>query len=403
MASVWRATCVCVLLTGSARAQALDHVEVEDTDGWEIPHRLTQPPLAQAKPIAAVDDLMAQAHPGADGRFYVERGDASLKLTVDPKLQQKLTQYLVDYETPYAAVVAMEPATGRVLAMAEYSHQRPDLRGLCSQALYPAASIFKIVTAAALLSGDVKPETSACFHGGKRHLTEALLTDSKRDGRCFDLSNALAFSANVVFAKFTARYLDTAVLELWANAFRFNRAWNTAVPIGVSKASIPEERFDLAMTGAGFGDVYMSPLHGAAMASAVANGGVWQQPVFFERDVAPKLSENPADRVLSPEKASALTNMMELTVTKGTARRIFRERGYRVQGAVGKTGSLADKKPFRDYSWFIGFAPKEAPQVAVAAVVVNEPKWRIRATWLGREAMRLGLESLNRAAKYPEK
>lgn len=74
-----------------------------------------------------------------------------------------------------------------------------------------------------------------------------------------------------------------------------------------------------------------------------------------------------------------------------------------MQGAVGKTGSLADKKPFRDYSWFVGFAPKEDPKIAVAAVIVNDPKWRIRATWLGREAMRLGMQNLSRDAKAPAK
>jgi membrane carboxypeptidase/penicillin-binding protein len=59
---------------------------------------------------------------------------------------------------------------------------------------------------------------------------------------------------------------------------------------------------------------------------------------------------------MSPEQAALLTEMMEETVTTGTARRIFRQRGFRVPGAVGKTGSLADKQPFRDYSWFVGFA-----------------------------------------------
>jgi membrane peptidoglycan carboxypeptidase len=87
-----------------------------------------------------------------------------------------------------------------------------------------------------------------------------------------------------------------------------------------------------------------------------------------------------------------MARMLEKTVTSGTARRVFRERGFRVDDAVGKTGTLADKSPFRDYSWFVGYAPKDNPRVAVAAVVVNDPYWRIRATWLGREAMRLALE-----------
>src|SRR5690606_16694211 len=86
--------------------------------------------------------------------------------------------------------------------------------------------------------------------------------------------------------------------------------------------------------------------------------------------------------------------------TRGTARRVFAERGYRVEGAVGKTGTLADNRPFRDYSWFIGYAPKDNPRVAVAVVVVNDPIWHIRATWLGREAMRLALARLEGAVAH---
>jgi penicillin-binding protein A len=126
------------------------------------------------------------------------------------------------------------------------------------------------------------------------------------------------------------------------------------------------------------------------MAAVPANGGVWRQPVLFESQVQ---SSAAADaRVVSEEHAVLLTDMMEETVTAGTARRTFRERGFRVPGAVGKTGCLADRNPFRDYSWFVGFAPRDNPRVAVAAVIVNDPKWRIRATYLGREALRLYLE-----------
>ncbi|HZX41070.1 MAG TPA: penicillin-binding transpeptidase domain-containing protein, partial [Myxococcaceae bacterium] len=149
------------------------------------------------------------------------------------------------------------------------------------------------------------------------------------------------------------------------------------------------EPLELARTGAGFGDVYLSPLHGALIASVAANHGLWHAPILFERDLA---SAPDPERVLSEERARALTGMMEETVTHGTARRFFRLRELR--GAVGKTGSLADRNPFRDYSWFVGFAPKDDPRIAVAAVVVNEPRWRIRAPWLAREAMRLGLDAV---------
>src|SRR5262249_62428843 len=85
----------------------------------------------------------------------------------------------------------------------------------------------------------------------------------------------------------------------------------------------------------------------------------------------------------------------------GTARRTFRQRGFQVPGAVGKTGSLADKNPFRDYSWFVGYAPKDDPKVAVAAVIVNDLVWRMRATYPGRETPRPALEGENRWRTQP--
>jgi cell division protein FtsI/penicillin-binding protein 2 len=89
--------------------------------------------------------------------------------------------------------------------------------------------------------------------------------------------------------------------------------------------------------------------------------------------------------------AGQLADMMARTISGGTARRAFRERGRPVMKGIevaGKTGSLDDKKPFRDYTWFVGFAPKEQPTIALAAVVVNGPLWRVRAPYVAREALR---------------
>jgi penicillin-binding protein A len=289
--------------------------------------------------------------------------------------------------------VVLEPSTGRVLAMAEHSEAQPGLRGLATRAVFPAASIFKIITGAALLEAGVSPLDETCFHGGKRRLSETLLQDSARDGQCHSLAEAMGKSANVVFAKLTQRYLSPEALKRAAARFRFNREISFPVPTDVSLAAVPEgDEFRLAQTGAGFGDVYLSPLHGALLAAVAANGGVWRDPILFEPDAS--AAPRPGEQVLSPAVARDLTTLLEATVTKGTARRIFHERGMGVPGAVGKTGTLADKKPFRDYSWFVGFAPKENPKLAVAAVIVNEPRWHIRATWLGREALRLGLARL---------
>lgn len=367
-------------------ADGAAHEKVEEPSP-EVPHRLTAPPLAKALPLPLEQDLLTLAEPTLDGHLGVKQGGATQVLTVDVELQRQLTELLRTYQTPYAAVVALEPATGRVLAMAEHSEDRPELRGLCTKAVYPAASLFKIVTAAALLEEGLAPSTTECVHGGYRRLTASLLESSPADTRCLTMSEAMGQSANVVFARLTARYLDAGNLARAARAFRFNTPLRFAIPTEVSLAAFPRDTYDLALTGAGFGDVFLSPVHGAALAAVVANHGVWRTPVLFEKDVV----SAPGEPVVSPQIASQLADMLQLTVTAGTARRIFHERGNSLPDAVGKTGSLADQRPFRDYTWFIGYAPKDSPRIAVAAVIVNDPHWRIRATWLGREAMRLFL------------
>ena len=85
----------------------------------------------------------------------------------------------------------------------------------------------------------------------------------------------------------------------------------------------------------------------------------------------------------------------ELTVSQGTATPVFRERHRNILGDIevaGKTGSLSiHKAPFKDYSWFVGFAPADDPKIAVAAVVVNGLKWRVHAPYIAREALKMYL------------
>ncbi|PTL75898.1 penicillin-binding transpeptidase domain-containing protein [Vitiosangium sp. GDMCC 1.1324] len=367
-----------------------------------VPSREQDPPMSHLRSLSAKQDVLARARKNAQGRLVVPGPKGDVPLTIDPTLQSQLTNILTEYRVPYGAAVVLEPSTGRVLAMAEHSQAQPGLRGLATRAAFPAASVFKIITGSALLEAGVTPMAETCFHGGKRRLSEKLLEDSARDSQCHSLAEAMGKSANVIFAKLTHRYLSPDALKRAAARFHFNREISFPVPMDVSLASVPEgDAFRFAQTGAGFGDVYLSPLHGALLACVAANKGVWKDPILFEPD--PNAPPPPGEQVLSPEVARDLTTLMEATVTKGTAHRIFRERGMGVPGAVGKTGTLADRSPFRDYSWFVGFAPKDNPKVAVAALIVNDPIWRIRATWLGREAMRLGLARLPPGSLAPVK
>ena len=81
-----------------------------------------------------------------------------------------------------------------------------------------------------------------------------------------------------------------------------------------------------------------------------------------------------------------------VTVTEGTAHSAFYDPKGRPYlpgiSVAGKTGSLSSERPYRSYSWWVGFAPEQAPEIALAALVVNTPKWRIKGSFVAREALR---------------
>ncbi|HET7753175.1 MAG TPA: penicillin-binding transpeptidase domain-containing protein [Anaeromyxobacteraceae bacterium] len=320
------------------------------------------------------------------------KGQATL--TLDPKIQGKLERFLSDGKVPWGAAVLIEPKTGRVIAMAEHSRAEPGARGISLRALAPAASIFKIVTSAALLQQGIDADHEVCFHGGRHRLQPGLLRDDpRRDHKCATLTDALGHSTNVVFAKLASRGLSSDLLRSEASRFLFNTEIPFSWRVEPSTADIPDDDFRLAETAAGFGPVRMSPLHAALIGAMVANGGSFVAPRIVESADGVSLPAAAPRQLIEPEIASELARMMRTTVTEGTARRAFRQdfRSSRspLHGVevAGKTGSLADRSPYRDYSWFVGFAPVDDPQVAIAVVVVNEKLWHVRATQVAREGL----------------
>ena len=334
------------------------------------------------------------------GRYVAPLGGGRAVLTLAPRLQARLSRILADYRVPWGATVLLEPRTGRVLALAEYSQREPEASGLSFRAMAPAASIFKIVTTAALLQRGVEPEAEVCYHGGKHALSPRNLADDpRRDRRCLSLASALGHSANAVFAKLADRGLSPELLRSEAERFLWNVPIPFARPVEISQAVIPDDTFSLAQTAAVFGPVRLSALHGALVAAIVANGGLFVPPEIVDSvEGAPRPGSPTARRVVDERVAAALGAMMRTTVTEGTARRFFHDRQARAAFGdlpiAGKTGSLSEKDPFRDYSWFVGFAPADDPQVAVATVVVNERLWRVKAPYVAREALRAWFEGV---------
>jgi len=363
------------------------------------PDPAPSPPVAAAAPAppALPPSELRLAEAALDreaDRYVAPLGAGRAVLTTVPRLQGRIEKVLAEYRVPWAAAVMLEPGTGRVLAMAEHSQREPGRRGLSLEARAPAASVFKIVTSSALLRRGFEPGAEVCYHGGQHRVRPALLADDpRRDRRCLSLSSALGKSANVVFAKLADRALNATLLRAEADRFLFNQTIPFAQHVETSRAEIPEEPFALATTAAGFGPVRLSPLHGALVAAIVANGGVFVPPrvVASSSGAEPVPAEAPR-RVLDERVAAELASMMRTTITEGTGRKAFRAPRSRASAltgltVAGKTGSLSERDPFRDYSWFVGFAPADNPRVAFAVVVVNDHDWRVKAPWVARAAV----------------
>lgn len=322
-------------------------------------------------------------------------------LTLDPGLQEHVTSELERFEVPFGSVVAIEPATGRVLAYVSHSSANPGAGDLARDPTPPTASVFKIISAAALVDAGVSPSERVCYHGGFSRLTEADLADSSRDRRCNTLADAVGGSINTIFAKLSTRHLDSATLERYAAAFGFGHALPFDVPTQASPGEIPSsesDRLEFARTSAGFWHMHMSPLHGALIGATFANDGKMPRASMVDRvtdrngRVVLRHEPEIFRAVIPRHTARAVGEMMELTVTEGTSRRSFHDQqgnaflpGIRV---AGKTGTLSSENPYRGYTWWVGFAPADRPTIAVAALVVNTPRWRIKASYLARETLR---------------
>jgi cell division protein FtsI/penicillin-binding protein 2 len=313
-------------------------------------------------------------------------------------LQRKIEKVMKRYRLPYGMLVAMEPKTGRILAMVDYSRVEPNHENLNLRASYPAASVFKLVTAAAAIERKkATPETQIAFHGGLWKLGPWNWKDNpKRDRNRISLKYALAKSCNVAFAKVALRWLGEEGLQCFAESFWFNKPIPFEFPVEISKAAFEPSEKSVAFTAAGMGKVGLSPIHGAMIASAIANDGVMMVPKLVEKvawDNGSEIyhyKEQVLTRIVSPHTADQLKEMMAYTVTKGTSRRAFHTRRGTpyIKGVSigGKTGSLRGKDPKGKYSWFIGMAPLDDPEIALAAVIVNKPIWHIKASHLAKEA-----------------
>ena len=319
--------------------------------------------------------------------------------TVHGDLQKRVHDFMAKNQVPYGVVVAIEPASGRILAMTSYSSVDPDWSKNAFYDLYPMASLFKIITAsAALESKKITPETVIEFRG--RATSEnprywAISPKGKNDR--LDVTYAMSKSINPVYGRLACDIAGKASVMACANRFGFNQELLPGTSAKESKAAEPQSNNGLMLMGAGLDhEVKISPLHAAAMMAAIANGGRMMAPALTDRitsgsgDNKELFKPREIRSLVSPETAAALTHMLSRTVTSGTSRRAFHDRRGRPRLHVdiaAKTGSINGSDPRGHYSWFAAFAPVRNPQIALVALVINQDKWKIKSSQVGEQAL----------------
>ncbi|GAB3791901.1 peptidoglycan D,D-transpeptidase FtsI family protein [Nocardioides ungokensis] len=333
----------------------------------------------------------------------------SVELTINPAAQTAafngLTQLGAGVQ---GAVVAIEPTTGKILALASTPSYDPnqlashDLSEVSQaydklnkdpaqptvdraiQTVLPPGSTFKLVTAAAALeSGSYSPDSRV--PGGTTldlpQTTHDLHNEngSSCGGSQITLTQALDVSCNVTFG-WLGLQLGADRLRSQAEKFGFGQHYlDDLSPQAISR--FPQG--DLAppytaLSAIGQYDVAATPLQMAMVSAGIANGGTVMKPYVVDEvqspefDVLDKTQPSEFSQAISSQTARDLTTMMESVVQNGTGT-AAQIPGVAVAGKTGTAQSTPSRPP---YAWFTSFAPADDPKVAVAVLVQSSSTTR---------------------------
>ncbi|RJP80070.1 MAG: PbpA [Desulfobacteraceae bacterium] len=332
-----------------------------------------------------------------DNRAYL------VETTLDPSLQQFLTDRL---DTKYArniGIVLMDPKTGKIHALSGFDRTGAK-KNPCTEGLFPAASIFKIVTAVAGIEKcGFSTGSRFDFNGGKHTLYKSQLKDQKnRYTHQISFQDSFAQSVNPVFGKIGANYLGRDALVDYAESFGFNRAIDFELPMSSSQLNVTDRSYQWAEVASGFNrETVMTPLHGALISAAIVNNGGLVEPTIIERirnengEIVYTNEPRIISYVATAGASKAVYEMMCATVRNGTSRKAFRGAGRdKILSRLeigGKTGSIGSREIANvRYDWFVGFAQekKGTEQLVVSVVVAHEKYIGKRSTYYARSAIK---------------
>jgi cell division protein FtsI/penicillin-binding protein 2 len=322
-----------------------------------------------------------------DNSFEIQNNGKHLRVqtSIDPSLQNYLTKKLDRKNSSHIGIVAMDPEDGRILSLVGYDKSDP-LNNPCLDSSFPAASIFKIITAAALEKGNLGLNSKLQYNGGKYTLYKSQLKEkTNKYTNKISLKDAFAKSVNPVFGKLGSLYLGKEELESYAKAFGFNRQINFEIFLSPSPIVFTDEPYQWAEVASGFNrQTKMSPVHGALITATIFNQGRLIEPTIVDRIIDEKgvdlYQGQPATihQAFAPDTSDAMDELMKATVRSGTVRGAFRK--YRRDKIIsrleigGKTGTINNKTDDVKYEWFVGYAQDKAgdSKLILSVLVAHE-------------------------------
>jgi peptidoglycan glycosyltransferase len=315
------------------------------------------------------------------------QGDTVIS-TLDSTIQTTAYNALGDRN---GAVIAIEPSTGRILAMVSKPDFDPNtieeewdsyvndsessnLLNRATNGQYPPGSTFKIVTALDYFreNGTFENYSYTC---------EGSITEAEHTIRCYngtvhgveDFYSAFANSCNSAFADIGISLGGKSLLETSEDLL-----FNQKLPLSSAKQSTFTLDGDspvplIMQTAIGQGNTLVSPLHMALITCSIANHGVLMQPYLIDQvvnDEGQSVSKTKPEayrRLMSNNEANLLDKLMTGVVESGTATALS-GRSYSV---AGKTGSAEYDESGASHSWFVGYCSKDDPDLVVAVIVEN--------------------------------
>ncbi|MDQ6931401.1 MAG: penicillin-binding transpeptidase domain-containing protein, partial [Candidatus Eremiobacteraeota bacterium] len=362
-------------------------------------------------PPDTTGDVLAQAGEigqALRGKVADSRG-ADVVTTINVAIQNELYGRLSEHAR--GAGVVLDPRTGAVLAMASVPAFDPNgidkifsalsvaphspLINRATDGLYPPGSTFKIVTAAMALDSGVVTMDSQYSDPGFFTIGNYTVHDDEGEATgTLDLSGAFAKSSNVDFAQIALQI----GLDRWydyAQRWGLGSSLDFQLPAQRDRIPAKADVFAgiLAQMGFGQAGLLVSPLRMALVTSTIADNGTEQRP-FIVREIHKGASVSafgPAQlaQPVSTETAQNVQKMMIDVVKAGTGT------GAALDGitVAGKTGT-ATNPAGAAHSWFVCFAPAQAPRVAVAIVVENAGYGAAVALPVARDVLRVALKAV---------